>query len=346
MLLQFTDVAFYDDWNKNVSCQVELHANGDIITHYKRIGIADAATVGVQNFDRTEGTTAVYNDTYLHERMAVRMRPLGASWLSLASHEGVIEPDGSMEIPVSFTNRELYLPEGSTPFHSSSHRPLRVGTYTSLVELTSTDLDDGVLTVPVILTVEGNPNNHVPVAQDVTTDAFEDSNLLIDFAALNAASDADGDALFYEVVSRPTNGTVSVSEAGITYRPSFNFSGVDSLLFVASDLESESEAMTLTIAVQPVNDRPVVNMIQPYHGLVVDLDRPTTVKLSVNDVDSEIDRVEVLADDASVGMATHVTNTLCWSRVSSRGSGPSGRRLHLLIPTSRWLSYARRPMKR
>ncbi len=117
----------------------------------------------------------------------------------------------------------------------------------------------GSRVVPAIagaLTIEvgGGGGNTPPVAQDVRVTTAEDTAKAITLSA----TDADGDALTYHIVSGPSHGALSGSGSGVTYTPALNYHGADSFAFKANDGMADSNTATVTITVTPVNDAPMV----------------------------------------------------------------------------------------
>ncbi len=56
--------------------QAILHANGEIVFQYQALGSqVDSATVGIQNGDGTVGLNIAYNEAYVHEGLAVLIKP-------------------------------------------------------------------------------------------------------------------------------------------------------------------------------------------------------------------------------------------------------------------------------
>lgn len=96
------------------------------------------------------------------------------------------------------------------------------------------------------------PSNSPPLAgpQAITTD--EDTSVEVTLSA----SDADDDSLTYEIVTSPSNGTLSGNLPVVTYTPNPDFNGSDSFSFTASDSNATSSPATVTITVNPVDDAP------------------------------------------------------------------------------------------
>lgn len=112
-----------------------------------------------------------------------------------------------------------------------------------------------------------NPTNDAPVMtgnQSLATN--EDSALSI---TLSGATDIDlpAQTLTYQVVSAPTNGTLSAcivsgsysSDLTCTYTPNANFNGTDTFTYKSNDSVVDSSSnSTVTITVNALNDAPVM----------------------------------------------------------------------------------------
>ena len=75
------------------------------------------------------------------------------------------------------------------------------------------------------------------------------------------ANDTDpdpGTTLTAQLVSTTTHGSLTLnSDGSFSYTPQADFSGTDSFTYTANDGETSSNAATVTITVNPVNDAPV-----------------------------------------------------------------------------------------
>jgi PKD repeat protein len=92
---------------------------------------------------------------------------------------------------------------------------------------------------------ESASTNRAPVASSlaaVTTAPVAASVTL-------AATDADGNALTFRIVSQPANGTVSLSGRTATYYPFSGFSGTETFTYAAWDGSIDSNLATVTITV-------------------------------------------------------------------------------------------------
>lgn len=126
---------------------------------------------------------------------------------------------------------------------------------------------------------ESNFVNIAPVADDQNVATNEDTATNITLTA----TDADNDALTYEVVSGPSNGTLSGAGANLTYTPNANYNGPDSFNFKANDGTEDSNVAKVSITVNAVNDAPTAD-----NGtLDVTEDTPANGTLAGGDIDGD-----------------------------------------------------------
>uniref|UniRef100_UPI00356278DE beta strand repeat-containing protein n=1 Tax=Sulfitobacter sp. TaxID=1903071 RepID=UPI00356278DE len=105
------------------------------------------------------------------------------------------------------------------------------------------------------LTVRITGVNEAPVGAPAAAFGDEDT----DITGVLIATDVDGDALTFELNSRPANGAVIIEEDGsYTYTPNADFNGTDSFTYLVSDGNGGEDVKTATITVNPINDAPVV----------------------------------------------------------------------------------------
>src|SRR5439155_733615 len=112
-------------------------------------------------------------------------------------------------------------------------------------------VDSNVATVTVTIT----PVNDAPVANAQAVTTNEDTATAI---ALTA-TDVEGSALTYVVVSGPTHGTLSGTAPNLTYTPAANYDGADSFTFKANDGSLDSNVARVAITINAVNDAPVAS---------------------------------------------------------------------------------------
>ncbi|MFH2055221.1 MAG: Ig-like domain-containing protein [bacterium] len=153
----------------------------------------------------------------------------------------------------------------------------------------------GETTVTVdVMDTHGNPNqcsfkitvieiNDPPVARDTTITSPEDATT----AAQLQAYDPEGDALTYEIVDGPYNGTLpafNVNTGAFSYLSNLNFNGADSLLFRAHDLTNPSNDAWVRIAVTPTNDAPVARDT----SITTAEDTPINARAHGYDIDGDV----------------------------------------------------------
>lgn len=133
--------------------------------------------------------------------------------------------------------------------------------------------NSNLATVSITIT----PANDAPVATDQTLSTDEDVPLTITLSA----SDIDGNALTYSIVSGPSNGTVTGTGATVTYRPNLNYNGPDNFTFRANDGTINSNIATISINVISINDKPVAQS----QILVYTYETPLSITLVATDGD-------------------------------------------------------------
>jgi hypothetical protein len=105
-----------------------------------------------------------------------------------------------------------------------------------------------------VTVINGAPSavaNSYSVNEDVTLNVAASGVLTND-------TDPEGDPLTAIVASGVANGTLTLnSNGGFTYTPNPNFNGSDSFTYKANDGALDSNAVTVTITVTAVNDRPL-----------------------------------------------------------------------------------------
>ncbi len=110
--------------------------------------------------------------------------------------------------------------------------------------------DDGTTTsAPATIHVTVTSVNDAPIAADASRATVEGAPVSI---ALQA-DDVDGDSLTFEIVSQPSNGSLSGTAPDVTYTPDPGFVGEDTFTFVANDGEADSDVATVTIGVNADN---------------------------------------------------------------------------------------------
>jgi VCBS repeat-containing protein len=113
---------------------------------------------------------------------------------------------------------------------------------------------DGITAAaPATVTITITPVNDAPVLNNQTVMLAEDTPTAINVTA----TDAEGDALTYQLLQAPSHGSLSGTLPNVTYTPNANYHGTDSFVVVASDGKAQSSAATISLTITPVDDAPV-----------------------------------------------------------------------------------------
>jgi VCBS repeat-containing protein len=97
------------------------------------------------------------------------------------------------------------------------------------------------------ITIGESAVNSSPVANDDSVSGTEDNDLEITLSA----TDTDGDALTYTILSGPSDGILNGAGPDVTYTPDPGFSGTDSFTFNANDGADDSNTATVFITINP-----------------------------------------------------------------------------------------------
>lgn len=133
--------------------------------------------------------------------------------------------------------------------------------------------------VVVILMIILDLTNEPPVAKPEYITMQEDRPASITLMA----SDLDGDRLTYHIVTGPSHGTLSVTGPSVTYTPESNYSGEDSFTFMVNDSAADSNTVSISLAIEAVNDPPIAN----HQSAMTRLDRSVFIILTGRDIDSD-----------------------------------------------------------
>ena len=135
--------------------------------------------------------------------------------------------------------------------------------------------------------------NTAPLAFPDSYAADEDTPLAVPArGVLDNDLDDEGDPLSAVLVAPAAAGALSLNPDGsFAYTPNANFHGTDSFTYVANDGLANSEIMTVTITVSPVNDQPTANS----QNISTPEDTPLGITLTGSDVDGDLLSFTVLS---------------------------------------------------
>ena len=146
------------------------------------------------------------------------------------------------------------------------------------------------------------PVEDAPVANAESFTTSEDTAIEITLSA----SDVDGDALTYSIVSGPSHGNLStITDTNkVTYTPNANYNGSDYFTFKVNDGTADSEAKTISLTVTPVNDAPVANA----ESFTTNEDTAIEITLSASDVDGDALTYSIVSGPSNGNLST-ITDT-------------------------------------
>ncbi|MBN2849237.1 MAG: tandem-95 repeat protein, partial [Erysipelotrichaceae bacterium] len=145
-------------------------------------------------------------------------------------------------------------------------------------------VDSNIATV----TINVGSVNDAPVAVEDSYSINEDTLLTVVVPGiLGNDTDDDGDALTVALITNVAHGTLALNADGsFTYLPAANYFGPDSFTYQVNDGMADSNIVTVSITVNPINDAPVAN--NDYYE--TDEDTPITIPAPgfyANDVDPD-----------------------------------------------------------
>jgi hypothetical protein len=151
----------------------------------------------------------------------------------------------------------------TSPTHGTLSGTLPNITYTPAANYNGSDsftfkANDGQVASNIAtVSITVNAVNDAPVAnsQSVTTNQNTAKAITLN------ATDVDGDALTYAIVTSPTHGTLSGTLPNVTYTPAANYNGSDSFTFQANDgkVDSNIATVSITVSLQPSNSNLALN---------------------------------------------------------------------------------------
>jgi hypothetical protein len=134
------------------------------------------------------------------------------------------------------------------------------------------------------------PENAAPTAGNVIVVLGEDSSASIQLDA----TDPDGDAIMFSIVSQPLHGTLVMidnSSGTVQFIPLANYFGPDSFTYQVSDGIAQSDIASVELVVTGINDAPVVHddWVYGYEGNLTIVD----VLSETVDVDGDLLSIEI-----------------------------------------------------
>lgn len=140
-------------------------------------------------------------------------------------------------------------------------------------------VSDGTNVTTGAVNVSVTAVNDAPVGTLTTATVTEDTAVTV---ALTG-TDVDSTSLSYALASNPAHGTASLSGRNLTYVPTANYAGSDTLTYTVSDGSATSTPVTLNLSVTGTNDAPS----SATASFTTPEDTPYTLDLVGTDVDGD-----------------------------------------------------------
>jgi hypothetical protein len=135
-IVEFKDVPHYGSGGP-YTFQIILHSDGSILYQYQSISTPDnSVSIGFENSAGNDGLQMVFNNTYVHNNLAIKIEKGGLNWLTENPLSGSIAPAGIQNVDLTFNSTGLAL-----------------GTYTGKLRIASNDPVNPLKDVKVRLNV-------------------------------------------------------------------------------------------------------------------------------------------------------------------------------------------------
>jgi VCBS repeat-containing protein len=145
-------------------------------------------------------------------------------------------------------------------------------------------LDSNVAAVSITVSSVNDPP--VASADDYSTNEDTPQLVVPGPGVLGNDADVDGNLLTAILVAGPSHGSLALNADGsFTYTPDLNYNGPDSFTYKANDGTADSNTVTVTLTVIPVNDPPTVTVSTATQAVQYS-DGIDEVTVSVEDIDS------------------------------------------------------------
>jgi len=177
------------------------------------------------------------------------------------------------------------------------------------VTLTFTATDGRLTSEAATITFTMMAVNQAPVAMAVAPVTLDEDSTA---AVTLVGSDFDGDGLRFQVLDHPTGGSLGViapaadNTATVLYTPTPNEFGTDSFSFWVSDGARDSNRVTVSLVIRPVNDVPIAAA----QAFTLSEDATVGIVLAATDADGDLLSYVVLTPPANgslTGVAPHLT---------------------------------------
>ncbi len=136
LVVWFNNVEHWHTTPGTYNFEIIIHSTGNIIYQYMSVsGVLNSATIGIQNESGTIGLEVAYNETYVHNNLALEFY-IPANWLNISQYTGTVNPEETDTLNLLFDASALDLDD----YHCD-------------LKISSNDPDSSLIVIPVDLTV-------------------------------------------------------------------------------------------------------------------------------------------------------------------------------------------------
>mgnify|MGYP000188589535 CR=1 FL=1 len=185
-----------------------------------------------------------------------------------------------------------------------------VGSDAVIIQAQETETEEHLFSDQVNIQITVSEVNDPPVAEDISTTLLEDGS--VDITLVGSDEDTDDNLLSIEIVTDPSNGTLSSTRIlnTYTYTPDPDYHGDDSFTYRVFDGEDYSEIATVTITITPVNDAPTAesDSVDAAGNIEVSFDMSTFIG-DIESDDSDL-IIDLILDGGAMGGTVTIDGTV------------------------------------
>jgi hypothetical protein len=271
--------------------------------------------VPAENYHGTDGFSYRVDDGVLQSEVAnvtIQIAPVNDA-PTAANQTYTLPEDSTLSLTLSATDVDgdsLSFTVNAAPSHGTLSGMAPNLTYTPSADYFGADsltytINDGQsssgeVTVNLVVT----PVNDAPVAIDQSLSTTEDTPLSLTLGA----TDLEGDALTFVVVTSPVHGSLSGTAPNLVFTPSPDYSGSDTFTFKVNDGSLDSAIATVGITISGANDEPTAS------ALAITTPEDTAVAVSLVGSDPDGDSLTfTVVDQPSHGVLSGAAPNLSYT---------------------------------
>jgi subtilase family protein/HYDIN/CFA65/VesB family protein/fervidolysin-like protein len=178
------------------SMQAILYPNGNIVYQYNGLATThDSGTIGIQNAGMDDALMMVFNDSYVHEGLAILISAAPA-WLSAAPESGVIPALAYAQIPVTMDATELEEGDYTGSLTFSSNDPASPVIAVDILFHVATFLATETSVEPNTLNLDSN--GKWMIARVEIPEMYSPADVVIETVRFNGVVPADTDRFYLD----------------------------------------------------------------------------------------------------------------------------------------------------